>query len=192
MKKAMYLFLLFPFLVFGQSNSTTNQESTSANQLNTDAGVKINNIQSQFSNASIVEYQNQAINTIKDFYNYINLFHSSEITSELKVEVDKSIQNLFLNNSIQLKDIFNHSEKPISLNEFLSKCKKQSVVIAVSNFNQSKTISDSYFTFQYTIQVTLNSTTTSHTLTQKVYFFPGEKQFGTTKKNVWQLKLGEF
>ena len=85
----MYLFLLFPFLVFGQSNSTTTQESTSANQLNTDAGVKINNIQSQFSNASIVEYQNQAINTIKDFYNYINLFHSSEITSELKVEVFK-------------------------------------------------------------------------------------------------------
>ena len=190
----MYLFLLFPFLIFSQSNSTTtsNQESVSAKQLNTNAGVKINSIQNQFSNASIVEYQNQAINTIKDFYNYINLYHSSEITNELKVEVDKSIQNLFLTNSIQLKNVFDSTEKPISLNEFLSKCKKQSVIISVSNFNQSKTISDSYFTFQYTIQVTLNSTTTSHTLTQKVYFFPGEKKFGTTEKNVWQLKLGEF
>ncbi|WP_264559016.1 hypothetical protein [Flavobacterium sp. N2270] len=194
MKKAMYLFLLFPFLIFSQSNSTTtsNQESVSAKQLNTNAGVKINSIQNQFSNASIVEYQNQAINTIKDFYNYINLYHSSEITNELKVEVDKSIQNLFLTNSIQLKNVFDSTEKPISLNEFLSKCKKQSVVVSVSNFNQSKTISDSFFTFQYTIQVTLNSTTTSHTLTQKVYFFPSEKQFGATKKNVWQLKLGEF
>lgn len=194
MKKAMYLFLLFPFLIFSQSNSTTtsNQESVSAKQLNTNAAVKMNSIQSQFSNASIVEYQNQAINTIKDFYNYINLYHSSEITNELKVEVDKSIQNLFLTNSIQLKNVFDSTEKPISLNEFLSKCKKQSVIISVSNFNQSKTISDSYFTFQYTIQVTLNSTTTSHTLTQKVYFFPGEKKFGTTEKNVWQLKLGEF
>ncbi len=192
MKKAMYLFLLFPFLIFSQSNSTTTQESTSAKQLNTNAGVKINSIQNQFSNASIVEYQNQAINTIKDFYNYINLYHSSEITNELKVEVDKSIQNLFLTNFIQLKNVFDSTEKTISLNEFLSKCKKQSVIISVSNFNQSKTISDSFFTFQYTIQVTLNSTTTSHTLTQKVYFFPSEKQFGATKKNVWQLKLGEF
>ena len=192
MKKAMYLFLLFPFLIFSQSNSTTTQESTSAKHLNTNAAVKVNSIQSQFSNASIVEYQNQAINTIKDFYNYINLYHSSEITNELKVEVDKSIQNLFLTNSIQLKNVFDSTEKTISLNEFLSKCKKQSVVVSVSNFNQSKTISDSFFTFQYTIQVTLNSNTTSHTLTQKVYFFPSEKQFGATKKNVWQLKLGEF
>ena len=71
MKKAMYLFLLFPFLIFSQSNSTTtsNQESVSAKQLNTNVAVKMNSIQSQFSNASIVEYQNQAINTIKDFYN---------------------------------------------------------------------------------------------------------------------------
>ena len=192
MKKAMYLFLLFPFLIFSQSNSTTTQESTSAKQLNTNAGVKINSIQNQFSNASIVEYQNQAINTIKDFYNYINLYHSSDVSNELKVEVDKSIQNLFLNNSLQLKNIFDSSEKPISLNDFLSKCKKQSVVVSVSNFNQSKTISDSFFTFQYTIQVTLNSNTTNHTVKQKVYFFPSEKQFGATKKNVWQLKLGEF
>ena len=194
MKKAMYLFLLFPFLIFSQSNSTTtsNQESVSAKQLNTNAAVKMNSIQSQFSNASIVEYQNQAINTIKDFYNYINLYHSSEITNELKVEVDKSIQNLFLTNSIQLKNVFDSTEKPISLNEFLSKCKKKFVVVSVSNFNQSKTISDSFFTFQYTIQVTLNSTTTSHSVIQKVYFFPSEKQFGATKKSVWQLKLGEF
>lgn len=188
----MYLFLLFPFLIFSQSNSTTTQESTSAKQLNTNAGVKINSIQNQFSNASIVEYQNQAINTIKDFYNYINLYHASDVSNELKVEVDKSIKNLFLNNSLQLKNIFDSSEKPISLNDFLSKCKKQSVVVSVSNFNQSKTISDSFFTFEYTIQVTLNSNTTNHTVKQKVYFFPSEKQFGATKKSVWQLKLGEF
>ena len=76
--------------------------------------------------------------------------------------------------------------------EFLSKCKKQSVVVSVSNFNQSKTISDSFFTFEYTIQVTLNSNTINHTVKQKVYFFPSEKQFGATKKNVWELKLSEF
>ena len=188
----MYLFLLFPFLVFGQSNSTTTQENTSAKQLNTNVAVKKVSIQNQFSNASIMEYQNQAINTIKDFYNYINLYHSSDVSNELKIEIDKSVQNLFLSNLIQLKNIFENSDSQLSLNAFLSKCKKQSVVISVSNFNQSKTISDSFFTFQYTIQVTLNSNTTSHTLTQKVYFFPGEKQFGTTEKNVWQLKLGEF
>lgn len=192
MKKAIYLFLLFPFLIFGQSNATTTQESTSAQQLNKNVAVKKVSIKNQFTNASIAEYQNQAINTIQDFYNYINLYHSSDVSNELKMEIDKSIQNLFLSNSIQLKNIIENSDNSITLNTFLSKCKKQSVVVSVSDFNQNKTISDSYFTFQYTLQVSLNSKTTSHIISQKVYFFPGEKQFGTTGKNVWQLKLGDF
>ena len=71
MKKAMYLFLLFPFLIFSHSNSTTssNQEIISAKQLNTNAAPNLNSIPIQFSNPSIVEYQTQAIDTITDFSN---------------------------------------------------------------------------------------------------------------------------
>jgi hypothetical protein len=192
MKNIIYLLLLFPVLTFSQSNTTTTQENTSAKQLNTNVTVNKSSIQNQFSNASIMEYQNQAISTIKDFYDYINLYQSSDVSNELKIEIDKSVQSLFLNNSIQLKNIFENSEKSISLDSFLNKCKNQAVVISASHFNQNNTTSDTYFTFTYNLQVTFNNKTTSQTITQKVYFFPSLKSFGDQQKNVWQLKLGEF
>jgi hypothetical protein len=40
--------------------------------------------------------------------------------------------------------------------------------------------------------VTNKSVTKTYNFTQKVYFFPVQKSFGSNKKTVWELKLGEF
>lgn len=180
MKNSFYILIFFPFLMMGQSNSTDSKVS------------KTVAIESQFSKPVVLAFQNQAINTIKDFYNYINLYRETEHSSALEKEIDKSIQNLFLNTTVSLKDIFNETDKSITLNQFLTQCKEKFVSILVSDFEENNIISDTFFTFQYKINATINNKTTTYTINQKVYFFPSEKQFGTQTKNVWQLKLGEF
>lgn len=166
--------------MMGQSNSTDSKAS------------KTVAIERQFSKPVVLAYQNQAINTIKDFYNYINLYKETEHSSALETEIDKSIEALFLNSKITLKNIFNETDESLSLDEFLTQCKEQHVSIFVNDFEENNTISDTFFTFQYKINTTINNKTTTYTINQKVYFFPSEKQFGTQTKNVWQLKLGEF
>lgn len=180
MKNSFCLLLFIPFLMIAQSNTTVSKES------------KIVAIESKFSKPVVLAYQNQAINTIMDFYNYINLYKETEHSTALETEIDKSIQNLFLNTTVSLKNIFNDTDKSLSLDEFLTECKEQSVSILVNDFEENNVISDTFFTFQYKIDTTINNKTTTYTINQKVYFFPNEKQFGTQTKNVWQLKLGEF
>ena len=58
--------------------------------------------------------------------------------------------------------------------------------------NQNPYQNHNDFEFLYTLSVEVNSEVKQLNLTQKVYLFPLEKQFGTTKKTVWEFKLGAF
>ena len=58
--------------------------------------------------------------------------------------------------------------------------------------NQNPYMNHNDFEFSYTLAVEVNKQVKQLNLTQKVYLFPLEKQFGTTKKTVWELKLGAF
>jgi hypothetical protein len=185
MKNLIYLLLLFPVLAFCQSNSTKNTPT------NTNLIVK-STITTTFSKPTVLAYQEKAVAIINDFYAYINFYKTTENNQLLEKEIDNSIESLFLNENIIVKDVFLTNLNPITLKQFLKKCKLNKATILVSTFNQNNTTSDTYFTFTYNLQVTFNNKTTSQTITQKVYFFPSLKSFGDQQKNVWQLKLGEF
>lgn len=180
MKKTLYIFILFPFFIFGQDSGVVK---------NNEQNITKSSIYNQFSKVAVVAYQNQAEATIADFYNYINLYANSN--SELNQEIDLAIYNLFLNNSILVEDIFNENSSQITLLQFVKKCKENKATITILNFEE-KAVSDNYFTFNYQISVGVKNQLNTIDLLQKVYFFPSEKQFGTEKKTVWQLKLGEM
>ena len=57
---------------------------------------------------------------------------------------------------------------------------------------QNSNVNTSSFDISYQLIVTNKSVTKTYNLTQKVYLFPLLKTFGSTQKNVWELKLGEF
>ena len=185
MKKSLYILIFFPFFLISQ-NASQNKETVS------EKTTKLSVIERQFSKPVVLAYQDQAVNTIKDFYNYINLYKEVDSTSALEKEIDQSIENLFLNTAITLKNVFKEAVETIPLNEFLTKCKAKSVSILVSDFQENNTVSDTFFTFQYKMNVTIDNKTANYIVNQKVYFFPSEKQFGTQSKQVWQLKLGDM
>jgi uncharacterized protein YpmS len=190
MKTLLYIFILFPLLAFGQSNKEIKDKKRSdAEKSEITSNTSIVNY---FSALAIVAYQEKAVATIKDFYNYVNLYQSASTSAALGVEIDQSINHLFFQENILVKDIFDPTHQPINLPSFLLKCKQNKGVVSVSNFVQNPEVGSTYFTFQYTLQVEQNAKRTAIPMTQKVYFFPSVKQFGNVQKNVWQLKLGGF
>ncbi|WP_130735883.1 hypothetical protein [Flavobacterium sp. J27] len=178
MKKTIYIFLFFSvsFYMKGQSNAVTNVNR---------------NIATQFSKPAVLAYQKQAEKTIIDFYNYLNLYSETTHDKDLTEEIDASIINLFLNTNIPLKNILQSSDNVITLKQFIVECHQNEKVFKFLACKENK-VSDSYFELLYEIEVSENDSTTKHLIQQKVYFFPSEKHFGTTTKNVWQLKLGEM
>ncbi len=174
MKQSVYILFLFPLLVLSQKATHDSERSM---------------INMNFSKSAVLAYQEQAISTIEDFYNYINLYNNAQDSKDLENEIDKGIENLFLKNGTDLQDIFGTNVK-LSLDEFIAKAKRNNVKISVSNLVSSRDVSDTYFVFSYHVEVTLQSKKTHYNLQQKVYFFPSEKQFGNQSKTVWQLKLG--
>ncbi len=195
MKILLYIFLLFPFLAVCQEAKQLSKDKVKEEIMNNETKKERNSatsISNNFSAPAIVAYQDKAIAHIKDFYNYINLYNNSETSPELQAEIDSSIKNLFIQGNIQLKDIFEENSQSLTLQQFLLKCKQNKISITANDFSQKLAEADNYFTFQYTLQIIQNSKTMSFPINQKVYLFPSVKQFGTDKKNVWQMKLGEF
>lgn len=192
MKPLFYILLFFPMLLIGQSSGHTNaqEEKVSSTSEMTKKALPANSIATNFSQKAIVAYANQSSQIITDFYSYLSLYNQSE-TAELKTEIDKSIQQLFVNPNILVEDFINGTNKKITLLQLLQYCKDNSYVITVSNI-QNTAVHNNHFDIKYQLMITKNSQTKTYNFNQKVYLFPVLKTFGNTQKTVWDLKLGEF
>ena len=192
MKHLIYIFILFPIFVIGQSSGNTNSQKEEVS-VNKELSKKLGNttsITSNFNSKVIFAYANQSEQLITEFFAYLTLYNQSE-TSDLQKEIDKSIQQMFLSETTLIEDFINGTNKKITLIQFLKYCKENKFVVSISNI-QNNAVNANNFDMKYQLLVTNKSVTKSYNLTQKVYLFPVEKTFGTAKKMVWELKLGEF
>jgi len=79
----------------------------------------------------------------------------------------------------------------LHLNRFFEKIQNKNYLFLVSDFENSIVASD-FWTTQYQLTVAHNHATTKSQYFQKVKFKPVLKSFGTNKKEVWTLILGEI
>ncbi len=191
MKNLIYILLFFPMLVIGQSSGNTNsqKESISVDKEVSKKAVT-SSISANFNSKVILAYANQGEQLITDFYGYLALYNQSE-TTDLQKELDKSVQQMFLSETTLIEDFINGTNKKITLLQLLKHCKENKFVVSVNQI-QNTSVNVNNFEMKYQLLVTNKSVTKTYNLTQKVYLFPVEKTFGTTKKTVWELKLGEF
>lgn len=192
MKKLVYILVIYPMLVIGQSSGHTNNQKEEVS-VSKEVAKKVlpeNAIATNFNSKVIVAYVNQGEQLIADFYNYITLYNQSE-TTDLQKEIDKNIQQMFVSENVLVEDFINGTNKKITLSQFLQYCKENKFVVTVSTI-QNSNVNTSSFDIDYQLMVTNKSVTKTYNLTQKVYLFPVLKTFGSTQKTVWELKLGEF
>jgi len=174
LRSCIFLFLVGTFSMFGQN---VNTPASSA-------------IKSNFTMASVKAYQESATLKIEDYYNYLTLL-SSETTSEtLKMEIKSSVFHLFEKEQVMVIDFTSTVNTPILLSELIGKIENKNYSFTVSNFENSIVAND-FWTTQYQLTVTQNKIPMEFQYFQKIGFKPFVKTFGTTKKEVWTLFLGE-
>lgn len=174
LRSCIFLFLVGTFSVFGQNANPSASTAIKAN----------------FTMASVKAYQESATLKVEDYYHYLTLFSAESTSESLKSEIKSSIFNLFENENSTVVD-YTAEEKPtISLKELLTKIENKNYLFSVSNFENSIVAND-FWTTQYQLTISQNENTTQLQLFQKVSFKPTLKAFGSAKKEVWMLFLGE-
>ncbi|RZK11817.1 MAG: hypothetical protein EOO46_05485 [Flavobacterium sp.] len=148
------------------------------------------NIKSNFSEVSIKAYQESAILKIEDYYNYLALFSNTSTSEDLKTETKTALFSLFKNKHIQIIDFTEQEKKTIQLIELIEKIKNKNYSFLISNITNTF-ISNNYWMTSYDLQIHENENNQILKCSQKVYFIPTIKQFGSTEKEVWTIKLGE-
>ena len=168
------MFLLFTFSVFGQNVNTPASTAIKAN----------------FTMASVKAYQESATLKVEDYYQYLTLLSSESTSETLKAEIRTSIFRLFESEKVKVIDFTSTENTTILLNELIDKITNKNFSFLVANFENSIVGSD-YWTTQYQLIVTQNKFPLEFQYYQKIGFKPVVKSFGTTKKEVWTLFLGE-
>ena len=174
LRSCILLFLVGTFSVFGQNANPSASTAIKAN----------------FTMASVKAYQESATLKVEDYYHYLTLFSAESTSESLKSEIKSSIFNLFENENNTVVDYTSEEKPTISLKELLTKIENKNYLFSVSNFENSIVAND-FWTTQYQLIISQNENTTQLQLFQKVSFKPILKAFGSTKKEVWTLFLGE-
>lgn len=167
------LFLYFPFFGLSQSVSTTKSLA----------------IESNFSIESVKAYQNSANLKIEDFYNYLSLYSQKNSSEDLKIEVKKNIFRLVENENMLLSNFIKEVNETISLTDFLTKINNQNYTFEVDAIENSLSTEFNFWTTSYQLKITQNKKVTIENCSQKVFFKPVQKAFGSTQKEVWVLLL---
>ena len=174
LRSCIFLFLVGTFSVFGQNANPSASTAIKAN----------------FTMASVKAYQESATLKVEDYYRYLTLFSAENTSESLKVEIKSSILNLFKNENCEVVDYLSKESTTILLKELLIKIENKNYTFTVSNFENSIVATD-FWTTQYQLTITQNEKQKQLLLFQKVQFKPIIKTFGSTKKEVWTLFLGE-
>lgn len=174
LRSCILLFLVGTFSVFGQNANTPTSTAIKAN----------------FTMASVKAYQESATLKVEDYYQYLTLLSSESTSETLKAEIKNSIYSLFESENIKVIDFTSTENATISLHELIDKITNKNFSFSVANFENS-IVSTDYWTTQYQLTVIQNKIPMEFQYYQKIGFKPVMKTFGTTKKEVWTLFLGE-
>jgi len=174
LRSCIFLFLAGTFSIFGQDANPTASKTIKAN----------------FTMASVKAYQESATLKVEDYYHYLTLFSAESTSESLKNEIKSSIFSLFESENNIVVDYTTEEKPTISLKDLLTKIENKNYSFSASNFENSIVAND-FWTTQYQLTVMQNNKSTEFLYFQKVRFKPFVKVFGTTKKEVWTLFLGE-
>ncbi len=153
-----------------------------------DNSISRTNIKANFSTEVLEAYEENSFSKVKDFYQFLEIYSDVNSSEALKNQVKETIFYLYKNNS-QVTDFFG-SEK-ITLEKLLENSKAKGLKFEVKNIQKEAT-SNNFWTNSYTLKINDGKEIQQKKIYQKVYFYPEEKSFGSKKKEVWTILLGDF
>lgn len=174
---AIYM-MLFSICSFGQSaNHTTSDHNSSVT------------ISKVFSPMVLDAYQDQAKAKINDLYFYLNLW-SKETDSNTSNEIKSAIMKLLVDSNVRFQNLDNNTSSSLTIDQFLENSKKDKLQFTISKLQQSQ-IQNNSFEMEYTLEIQNFKSKKELLVSQNIFLYEKEKQFGTHKKRVWELRIGD-
>ena len=147
-----------------------------------------NSIKANFSVKAIEAYEENSFSKVNDFYQFLEIYSDKNSSEDLKNQVKENLNSLVLKD-VLVEDLFT-SEK-ITLEKLLEKINLKGLRFQIKNI-QKKSTSTNFWINSYVLEITNKTETTRKNILQRIYFYPEEKNFGTKKKEVWSVFLGEM
>ena len=170
-----FVILLFLFCTCGFSQEANNS-------------VNRNSIKANFSAKAIEAYEENSFSKVNDFYQFLEIYSDKNSSEALKNQVRENLKSMFVEN-VLVADLFT-SEK-ITLEKLLEQINAKGFKFEVKNI-QKRATSTNFWTNSYSLEIKNGTEIQRKNLIQRVYFYPEEKSFGTKKKEVWSIFLGEI
>lgn len=147
-----------------------------------------NNIKANFSAKAIEAYEENSFSKVEDFYQFLEIYSDKNSLEALKKQVKENLKSLVVEN-VLVADLFT-SEK-ITLEKLLEEISSKGFKFEVKNM-QKRATSINFWTNMYVLEIKNGTEIVRKNLVQRVYFYPEQKTFGTKKKEVWSIFLGEI
>jgi hypothetical protein len=150
--------------------------------------VKRNSIKANFSVKEIEAYEENSFSKVNDFYQFLEIYSDINSSEALKNQVRENLKSLVVEN-VLVTNLF--TLEKISLEKLLEEINLKRLKFEVKNI-QKKSTSTNFWTNSYTLEITDGTQMQQKKIVQRIYFYPHEKSFGTKKKEVWSIFLGEI
>lgn len=151
--------------------------------------IAVKGLQATFSASVLTAYQENAKEKIEDLFQYLQLLSDTDVSEDLKKEVEKNIYILFKDREVLLPDFFNDAKNQIKLSSLIERLKKSSLKFTLLDVVDGPILLDSWQT-NYKLQIFNKDEVQSLSLSQTIYLSNEVKIFGKYAKNVWQIRLG--
>jgi len=148
-------------------------------------------IKANFSEKSILAYQENSQHKIAEFYEYLTLY-SNEKNPELRKQIQSNILSMVSSKEIEVLDFTDSATNLIDLSELLEKIKNQDYKFEIDEMESSENISLYEWENSYQLKISKGENFQIRSISQCIIFEPLEKKFGKKSKLVWEMKLDEM
>lgn len=171
----------FAIIMFFFCNCLHAQEASNVAIKNTD-------LKANFSIKVLEAYEENSFSKVKDFYQCLEIYSAKNSSEALKKQVRENIYSLFKEN-IFVSDFLTPDK--ITLEQLLRKIESKELKFDVRNIVK-ETTSSNFWTVSYILAISREKEMIQKNIQQKIYFYPEEKSFGSKKKEIWSIFLGEI
>lgn len=147
-------------------------------------------ISNSFDNLTIQSYAAQGELKVRELFEYLRLASVETNTSEFNRQLTMNIEQLFSESVVHLSGIEN--KQPVyTVVKWLEDWKDAHVGVTSMKLTDSE-LKNSCWIYTYQLHYTINGKKKTATMKVNVNFQPQIKTFGTTRKEVWELKIKEI
>ena len=183
------VFLFIAIVMFGHfvQAQSVNEKKTA------EVAVSQVSLSKKYATKALEDYRENSKSKVEDLFAYFQMLTDASLTDDLKKEVVKNIKNCFQNQNPDVIDFTSETNNKTALYSLIDKLLfSEPIIFKVSDARQNDSETALSWKTNYTVTRVKSGVSQNIKVTQLVYLFEQNKDFGTASKNVTVSFLGKM